>query len=106
MKMFDNLICNKDRNRGNLLVDDDWNLFLIDHSRAFITSRELPVAMERIDPEVWNRMLALDEAVLTGALGAWLDRAAIRALLARRDRMAAAITSRLRDHGEAAVFVR
>src|SRR5688572_25951403 len=26
MKMFDNLICNTDRNAGNLLVDHDWNL--------------------------------------------------------------------------------
>ena len=36
MKMFDNLISNSDRNKGNLLVDDDWHLYLIDHSRAFV----------------------------------------------------------------------
>ena len=57
MKMFDNLIGNPDRNMGNLIVDDDWNLFLIDHSRAFIDAKDLPVKMERIDREVWNRML-------------------------------------------------
>ena len=39
MKMFDNFIHNPDRNAGNLIVDDDWNLYLIDHSRAFITRR-------------------------------------------------------------------
>jgi hypothetical protein len=106
MKMFDNLICNKDRNKGNLLVDDEWNLFLIDHSRAFIVSRELPVPMEHIDRELWDRMLTLDEASLSAALGAWLDRANIRAMVERRDRMTAAIVKLVKDHGEAAVFAR
>src|SRR5262245_40950441 len=32
MKMFDDLISNSDRNKGNLLIDDDWHLYLIDHS--------------------------------------------------------------------------
>ena len=48
MKMFDNLICNRDRNMGNLLVDASWNLYLIDHNRAFITSKDLPVRMSRV----------------------------------------------------------
>ena len=106
MKMFDNLIGNPDRNMGNLIVDDDWNLFLIDHSRAFIDSKDLPVKMERIDRDVWSRMLALDEPGLTTALGAWLDGRAIRAVIARRDRMKAAIDILVRDSSEAAVFAR
>jgi hypothetical protein len=106
MKMFDNLIGNPDRNMGNLIVDGDWNLFLIDHSRAFIESKDLPVKMERIDRDVWNRMRALDEPSLTAALGAWLDRGAIRAILARRDRMTTAIDTLVRNSSEAAVFPR
>ena len=31
-KMFDSLIGNQDPNLGNWLVDDDWNLSIIDHS--------------------------------------------------------------------------
>ena len=42
MKMFDDLISNSDRNKGNLLVDADWHIFLIDHSRAFVTDMKLP----------------------------------------------------------------
>lgn len=106
MKMFDNLICNKDRNLGNLLVDDEWNLFLIDHSRAFITDKDLPVAMKRIDREVWERMLALDEPTLEAAIGKWLDGRSIRALLARRDKMKIAIDTLVKNSSEAAVFVR
>ena len=106
MKMFDNLIGNPDRNMGNLIVDDDWNLFLIDHSRAFVDSKDLPVKMERIDREVWNRMLALDEPGVTAALGTWLDSRAIRAMIARRDRMKAAVDKLVANSSEAAVFAR
>lgn len=106
MKMFDNFICNKDRNAGNLLVDDDWNLFLIDHSRAFITDKDLAVKMEHIDRELWDRIQALDEPALTAALSKWLDRGTIRAMLARRDKMKIAIDKLVAAGGEAAVFVK
>jgi hypothetical protein len=102
MKMFDNLICNTDRNAGNLLVDDDWNLFLIDHSRAFITDRKLVSVMMRVDAEVWEKMLALDEPMLTAALGKWLDRGSIRALLRRRDAMKAVVDGLVKKFGEGA----
>ena len=105
MKMFDNLIGNKDRNAGNLLVDDEWNLFLIDHSRAFIREKDLPVKMVRVDRALWSRMLALDEPALAGALGKWLDRGDIRAILARRDQMKIAIEALVKKSSEAAVFV-
>jgi hypothetical protein len=87
MKMFDNLIHNPDRNAGNLIVDNDWNLYLIDHSRAFLTEKKLPFTMGRIDAELWDKMLALDEPALTAVVGNWIDRGSIRAMLRRRDAM-------------------
>jgi hypothetical protein len=105
MKMFDNLICNRDRNAGNLLVDDDWNLFLIDHSRAFIADKGLAVPLEHVDRGLWTKMLALDEASLQAAIGEWIDRGEIRAMLARRDKMKAAIDTLVHQKGEAAVFL-
>ena len=106
MKMFDNFICNKDRNAGNLMVDDDWNLFLIDHSRAFITDKDMAVKMEHIDPEVWNRMLALDEPALTAAIGKWVEGGVVRSILARREKMKIAIDKLVAANGEAAVFLK
>ena len=106
MKMFDDFICNKDRNAGNLLVDDDWNLFLIDHSRAFISDKDLAVKMEHVDREFWDRIQALDEPGLTAALGKWVDRGGIRAMLARRDKMKMAIDKLVAGSSEAAVFVK
>jgi hypothetical protein len=105
MKMFDNLICNNDRNMGNLLVDADWNLYLIDHSRAFITSKELPVKMNRIDRVLWDRILALDEPALQKALGKWIGKREIRAILERRDRMKKEIAAMVASRGESAVLV-
>lgn len=105
MKMFDNLICNTDRNAGNLLVDDDWNLYLIDHSRAFISDRKLVSVMTRIDRELWEKMLALDEATLTAALGKWIDGGSIRAILRRRDAMKVAIDALIKKWGDA-VYVK
>ena len=102
MKMFDNLIGNPDRNAGNLLVDDDWNLFLIDHSRAFITDRKLPSVMTRVDRELWEKMLTLDEPTLQTVMGKWIDGGAIRALLRRRDAMKVVIEGLVKQFGEAA----
>jgi hypothetical protein len=86
-KMFDNLIANIDPNLGNWLVDPAWNLILIDHTRSFTTTRDLYHKLLQVDQELWARMKALDEAALTPALGKWLDRSAITAILQRRDRM-------------------
>ena len=86
-KMFDNLIGNTDPNLGNWLVDPAWNLILIDHTRAFTTTRNLYHQMTGVDLELWASMKALDEATLTRVVGAWLDRAAIRGILERRDKM-------------------
>ena len=102
MKMFDNLICNTDRNSGNLLVDHEWNLYLIDHSRAFITDKKLVSVMTRVDRELWKKMLALDEATLSAALGKWIDGGSIRAMLRRRDDMKLVVDNLVAKYGDKA----
>jgi len=106
MKMFDNFICNKDRNAGNLLVDDDWNLYLIDHSRAFVTDKDMAVKMQSIDREFWERIQALDEEKLTAALSNWVDKASIRAMLVRRERMQTEIDKLVAASSEANVYIK
>jgi hypothetical protein len=106
MKMFDNLIGNIDRNAGNLLIDAEWHLFLIDHSRAFTGARNLPFPMGRIDKDLWERMQALDEGTLTTVLGRWVDRGGIRAMLARRDKMQGAIDKLLQSRPAATVYIK
>lgn len=106
MKMFDNLIGNSDRNAGNFLVDDGWNLVLIDHSRAFVNDSKLPFPMVRIDRRLWDRMLALDEAGLLAALNPWIDKTSVRAMLKRRDKMQEVVNKLVKSSSEAAVFIK
>ena len=105
-KMFDNLIYNLDPNLGNWLVDPSWNIFLIDHSRAFTAGNALAHELTRVDRDLWDRMLQLDEARLTAALGAWLNEREIRAILERRDLMEQTIHELVAAQGDANVFVR
>jgi hypothetical protein len=94
MAMFDSLIGNRDRNLANTLRDPAWNVILIDHSRAFGTGAEAPLDLTRIDKELWARIEGLTRAQLDAALGAWLDKDQISALVDRRERMRAAIGRR------------
>jgi hypothetical protein len=104
MKMFDDLIGNSDRNKGNMLIDEAWHLYLIDHSRAFARDRKLPAELQNIDRALWERMRALDEATLSGTLGRWIDRMQIRAVLERRNRMQKEIDKLVAKFGDAIFF--
>jgi hypothetical protein len=104
MKMFDDLIGNSDRNKGNLLVDADWHVFLIDHSRAFATDTRLPQELQNVDRNLWDRMLALDEPGLKASLGTWLDSRQIQALLRRRDAMKKKIDALVAKNGQTVFF--
>jgi hypothetical protein len=104
-RMFDDLIGNDDRNKGNLLIDGDGHLCLIDASRAFLTSRNLPLKIEKVDAMQWGRISALTEESLTAAVGTWLDQAQIRALLDRRARIKQEIDKLVVANGAAKVFV-
>lgn len=104
MKMFDDLIGNSDRNKGNLLVDADWHIFLIDHSRAFATDMKLPQELQNIDRRLWEKMLALDEAGLKQQVGEWLDTRQILALLRRRNAMKKIIDGLVAKRGDSVFF--
>jgi hypothetical protein len=104
MKLVDDLIGNADRNKGNLLVDADWHLYLIDHSRAFSIDLKLPQELQNVDRRLWERMLALDDAGLKTRLGEWLDARQIQALLRRRDAMKKKIAALVAKRGDTAFF--
>lgn len=93
MTMFDNLIGYRDRSLGNMLRDAEWNLILLDHSRAFEDGTELPRKMNRIDQGFWNKIENLTRNQLDAALRAWLADNEIKAILDRREKMRAEIKS-------------
>lgn len=97
MKMFDNLIGNKDRNAKNVLRDKRWNMILLDHSRSFGTGTELAHVLSRPDPDLWTRIEQLTRKQLDTALGRWLEEADIAAILTRREKMKADIGRRVEE---------
>jgi hypothetical protein len=103
-KMFDNLIANKDPNLGNWLVDPDWHLLLIDHSRSFTTQKSMVHKMDNVDGPLWEKFKALDEASLTEAVGKWLGKGELKAILERRDAMAKDIDRLVKAKGESAIL--
>ncbi|MGH9384635.1 MAG: hypothetical protein ACRD2N_10155 [Vicinamibacterales bacterium] len=91
MTMFDDLMGNRDRNQANTVHDRSWNLILLDHSRAFPASAELPTKLTRIDVTLWNQIENLTRAQLDAALQTWLSADEIQAVLDRREKMKAEI---------------
>ncbi len=105
-KMFDNLIGNRDPNLGNWLKDPAWNLILVDHSRALTTIKDNVHKFTRVDALLWEKMKGLTDESLTAAVGQWLGKGEIKAILERRDRMQKDIDKLVKDLGEAAVFMK
>jgi hypothetical protein len=93
MAMFDNLIGDRDRNLGNMVRDAEWNLILLDHSRAFGDGTESLRKMNRIDQRFWSKIESLTRNQLDAALRAWLADTEIKAILDRREKMRAEIKS-------------
>jgi hypothetical protein len=105
-RVFDNLVSNIDRNAGNMLVDGEWNIILIDHSRAFGSDR-MPFMKEmtRVDRAFFESLKALDEASVMKRVRPWvLGDGTARAILKRRDKIVAQFERLARERGEAVVF--
>lgn len=105
MEMFDNLIGNPDRNAGNILVDGVGNVILIDHSRAFIDKKDLPVKFERVDADLLAAIEALDAGTLRREIGALVGERAIDAMIERRTRMRAAVDKLVAKKGRDQVII-
>jgi hypothetical protein len=91
VRVFDQLICNTDRNLGNLVIDKEWRMWMIDHSRAFRPGEDIrePKNLTRCDRALLDAMKRLTEPQLRQQLGRWLTSLEIKGLLGRRDKIVA-----------------
>ena len=106
MRVWDELIQNRDRNRGNVLWTKDWTLWLIDHTRAFRTNTSLlkPDELIRIERTLFDKMKQLTEQSISQAMKGALTRPEIRSVLRRRDALVQHFEKLIAGRGEAAVF--
>jgi hypothetical protein len=88
-KVFDALINNHDRNNGNELIDRDWNLWWIDHTRAFQTEHgdERVEALRRITPELWTALREVERARVRTVLQPFLRAQELDAMFQRWDKI-------------------
>ncbi len=106
MDIFDNLISNSDRNLGNMLIDPEWKLWMIDHTRAFRRNRELgsPDKIKFCPRVLWERLQKLDKKTIQEEMGGILVQAELQGLTARCDRMVEFLKELIEQRGEGAVL--
>ena len=109
MHLFDALIFNTDRNTSNYLVDDEnWRLYMIDHSRAFREVSEIPEgftnSLARLPRELYQRLQGLEEESLVDLLDGSITRGQVRKMLERRDRILEKIDNDCQEVGDDVVF--
>jgi len=108
MKMFDVLIHNADRNAGNILIDPHSHIILIDHSRGFITSKDMLKQKEKLpsafDKKLVGRLRALELENLKLKFGNLLLGSQIEALVERRDGLLDYLDELIKEKGEALVL--
>jgi hypothetical protein len=104
--IFDNLVFNADRNTSNLIIDPDWGVWFIDHTRAFQQNRNLrnPEHITFCERRLFERLRSLTDDEIRNAMVPYLDGLEIGALLRRRARVVEHIEELIERQGEDAVL--
>jgi hypothetical protein len=86
-QVYDQLIYNTDPNQGNILYTKDWQIWVIDHTRAFrkFKTLENPKILSHCDRKLLEKLRGLSKDVLDQKLKPYLSDMQIEGILARRD---------------------
>jgi hypothetical protein len=117
MRAFDSLVGNEDRTQENICYAENWRIILIDHSRSFRSSRKYTNGLmygkngvkekklfRRLPRDFVNRVKDLTFDAIQNAVGAYLTKAEINAVLKRKQLLLNEIDEMIREQGEAAVL--
>jgi hypothetical protein len=106
MRVFSQLVYDTDRNLGNVLISEDWHLWMIDFSRAFrlYTTLENPKNLVRCDRLLLQKLRQLDSAELRQKTKNWLNQLEIKGVMERRDKIVALFENLIAQKGEEAVL--
>jgi len=105
VRVFDQLIYNTDRNLQNLMIDSNYHIWMIDHTRSF---RMLPTLREKKDLVKCDRTLLGNLRKLKmddlQSLKRYITDAEIKGVLARRDKIVQFFDQQVAEKGEEAVL--
>ena len=102
MDVFDALINNVDRNQGNILWDKDWNLWMIDHTRAFGRDNKVrsPEALQMCSRSLYNAIKGLDSKALKSAMKPYMSSFELTALVKRHKDLVKTLDQMIQSQGE------
>ena len=106
MRVFAALVGDTDRNLGNVLITNDWKLWMIDFTRAFRLWKEIkyPADLHQIDRTLLLRLRELDAEAVKAATAHCLTSFEQEALMARRDLLVAHFDALIKTKGGPAVL--
>lgn len=105
-KVFDELIINFDRNLANLLITKDWQLVLIDHTRAFTAYPNIRNTdnLTRCSRKLLASMKTLTAERVRQSVKDMLSEDEIGAVIKRRDKIVAYFEKLAAEKGAAVVY--
>jgi hypothetical protein len=86
MRVFRELVDDTDRNQTNMLITEDWKVWMVDFTRAFRKTHALrkPEELRRCPKTLLERIRTLEDATVREAAGEHLRPGEIEAVLIRR----------------------
>ena len=104
--VFGQLVCDTDPNATNVLIDDNWKIYMIDFSRAFRLHQDLrhPEEVDHCDRQLLEKLRQLDQKEVEAKTKKHLQKGEIKALMKRRDKIIERIEKLISQKGEAAVL--
>ncbi len=101
VRLFAQLLHDTDRNRGNILITEDWKIWMIDFTRAFRPWRKLKssAGLERCEAALLEKLRSLTREAIQERVSDHLSRSEIDALLARRELLVEHFDALIRERG-------
>ncbi len=107
VRLFTELVYDTDRsNPGNILIGKNWELYMIDFTRAFrlYTTLAEPKNLVMCDRQLLQKLKQLDAAELEQKTKDWLSGMEIKGIMARRDKIVELFESFIKEKGESQVL--
>jgi hypothetical protein len=107
VRVFTELVYDTDRsNPGNILIGNNWELYMIDFTRAFrlYTTLAEPKNLVLCDRQLLQRLRQLDAGELEQKTKDWLGSMEIKGVMARRDKIVALFEAFIAEKGESQVL--
>jgi hypothetical protein len=105
-RVFAELVCDVDPNATNVLIGENWELYMIDFTRGFRLREDVvhPRDLVRCDRQLLEKLRQLDAAEIERVTKPHLDKAKIKALMKRRDKIVALFEKLIKEKGEGEIL--